>query len=120
MFLFIFLTATVFLVSLEVTSTDRVRVPWADRELPETCRYLITTGQPCPSCGATRSVVSALQGNFARSREIHPAGIAITAMLLVQLAMRVAFLWPRLRWPVLDIVVSAGMLVAFAVLLNIR
>src|SRR5215211_4032532 len=112
-FLFVFGAATLALASFEVTPADRVRVPWADRELPETCRHLTATGRPCPSCGVTRSVVSALHGDFARSRLFHPAGVAITAMLLAQCAMRFAFLWPRLRRPALDIAVSVGMIVAF-------
>jgi hypothetical protein len=116
--LFVFCTTALALASLEVTSADRVRVPWADRELPETCRYLIATGKRCPSCGVTRSVISALHGDFDRSRLFHPAGVAIAAMLLAQCAMRFAFLWPRLRRPALDIAVSGAMLVAFAVLLN--
>jgi hypothetical protein len=117
-FLFIFLTGAVVLASWEVTPADTVRVPWADRELPETCQHLTATGRPCPSCGVTRSVVSALHGDFARSRSFHPAGVAIAAMLLAQCAMRFAFLWARLRRPALDIAVSAGMIVAFALLLN--
>jgi hypothetical protein len=117
-FLLLFLAVGVMLASFEVTVADRVRVPWADRELPETCQHLTTTGRPCPSCGVTRSVISAMHGDLARSRLFHPAGVAIAAMLVAQCAMRFAFLWPRLRWPALDIVVSIAMMIAFAVLLN--
>ena len=117
-FLVLVLAATAFLASLEVTAADRLRVPWAGRELPETCEILRRTGQPCPSCGATRSVVAALHGDFARSRQFHFAGIAIAAMLVGQCVMRVAFLWPSLRYRAVDVVVSAVMLGAFAALVN--
>ena len=119
-FLFVFGATTLALASLEVTPADRVRVPWADRELPETCQHLTATGRPCPSCGVTRSVVTALHGNFGRSRQFHPAGVVIAAMQVAQCAMRLAFLWPRLRRPALDAAVSGAMLAAFAILLNIH
>jgi hypothetical protein len=44
--------------------------------------------------------------------------VPVLAMLLIQIGMRVAFLWPRLRCPPLDAAVSLGMLAAFAVLVN--
>jgi hypothetical protein len=119
-FLYIVLAATLFLASLEVTATETLRAAWADRELPESCTVLRATGRPCPSCGATRAIVSALHGDFAASRRFHPAGIPIAAMLLLQCAMRITFLWPRLRLPVLDIVVSTAMLIAFAIMINTR
>jgi hypothetical protein len=93
-------------------------VPWLDRELPESCAVLVRTGRPCPSCGVTRSLVVAAHGDFVRSRQFHPAGVPVLLMALVQCAMRVAFLRPRLRRPALDAVVSVGMAVCAVWLLN--
>ena len=117
-FLFLVLAAVLLLSCLDVSPVARVRVRWLETDLPETCRLYIETGQKCPSCGITRSVVCALSGDFERSREFHAAGVAIVAMLLLQVAMRVAFLRRRLRSPIIDIAVSLMSAVAFAVLLN--
>jgi hypothetical protein len=106
------------LFSLEVTPANTVRVPWADLELPQTCQFVLRTGKPCPSCGITRSLVSAAHGDFATARAFHFGGPPIWFMLLAQLALRVAFLRPAFRRPLFDLVVSASMLIAFAVLLN--
>jgi hypothetical protein len=106
------------LFSLEVTPANTVRVPWADLELPQTCQFVIRTGKPCPGCGITRALVSAAHGDFGTSRAFHFGGPPIWFMLLAQIALRVAFLRPAFRRPVLDLALSAGMLLAFAVLLN--
>lgn len=117
-FLLVFLGGAVTLVALEVTPARTVREPFTGRELPETCAHLAAHGQPCPSCGITRALVTAARGDFARSREFHHAGVPILAMLLAQIGMRVAFLRPQLRRPRVDVAVSTGMLVAFALFLN--
>jgi len=106
------------LFSLEVTPANTVHVPWADLELPQTCQFVLRTGKPCPGCGITRALVSAAHGDFATSRAFHVGGVPIWFMLLAQIALRVAFLRPAFRRPVLDLALSAGMLLAFAVLLN--
>ncbi len=106
------------LLSLEVTPANTVRVPWADLELPQTCQFVLRTGKPCPGCGITRSLISAAHGDFATSRAFHFAGPPVWFMLLAQIALRVAFLRPAFRRPVLDLVLSVGMLIGFGVLLN--
>ena len=117
-FLFLLLAGVSLLALFDVTAANTVTNPFTDRDSPETCVYVITYGQRCPSCGITRSLVSALHGDWERSRSFHPAGLPILLMVFTQLAMRVAFLWPRLRLPVVDGVVSLGMVVACAWLLN--
>lgn len=104
--------------SLQVTPENEVRVPWLNRTLPSTCSYLAATGQPCPSCGITRSLISATHGNWERSGYYHPAGMAILVMVLAQCGMRLAFLWSKLRSPAIDIAVSASMLPCFVALVN--
>ena len=41
------------------------------------------TGLPCPSCGATRSVLSLLQGNFTAALRWNPLGYLFAAALLM-------------------------------------
>jgi hypothetical protein len=117
-FLLIFMGGVLLLASLDVTTTSTVRVPWLDRELPSTCIYLAKTGQPCPSCGITRSMITALHGELERSRQFHPAGIPIVCMLLAQSAMRIVFLSRKCRRIWLDVAISTTMLAVFAWLLN--
>lgn len=117
-FLVIFLGGAVTIVSLEVTPDNAVRIPWLNRELPATCVLVTRYGVSCPSCGITRSVITALRGEWERSYCYHPAGLAILGMLLAQCAMRAAFLSRRYRRPALDIVVSLAMACCMAWLLN--
>jgi hypothetical protein len=118
-FLILIVAALVALWSLRVSpKSGRVTLPFSDRELPELCQHVVATGQPCPSCGLTRSLIHALHGDPDRAREYHRAGLPAAIMLLVQVAMRVVFLRLRQRSAALDVAVSGGMLVAFAVLVN--
>lgn len=41
------------------------------------------TGLPCPSCGATRSVLSLLHGNFIAALRWNPLGYLFAAVLLM-------------------------------------
>ena len=116
--LLVLLGGLLVLAALEVTPARTVREPLTGRDLPATCAHLAAHGRPCPSCGLTRSLVSAAHGDFAASRAFHPAGVPVLVMLLAQIGMRVAFLWPRLRCPPLDVAASAAMAAAFAVLVN--
>ena len=59
-----------------------------------------------------------IHGNFEQSRQFHTAGTAIAAMLLFQIVMRIAFLNPRFRSPILDTGITVGMAIGFALLLN--
>ena len=118
-FLVLIVAALVALWSLRVSpKSGRVTLPFSDRELPELCQHVVETGQPCPSCGLTRSLIYALHGDPDRAQHYHPAGLPTAIMLLLQVAMRVVFLRPSRRSAALDVVVSTGMLVAFAVLVN--
>lgn len=118
-FLAAFLAGGVALRALDVSpATGRVVLPFGGGDLPDSCRLLAATGRPCPSCGATRAVILALRGDAAASLAYHPAGVPVAVMLLVQVAMRAAFLWRRSV--ALDLVVSGAMLAAFAVLVNSR
>ncbi len=48
------------------------------------CMIKNVTGVPCPSCGATRSVMSIVEGHFAEAAHQNPLGIII-AFLMVAL-----------------------------------
>jgi hypothetical protein len=118
-FLILIVAALAALWSLRVSPrSGRVALPFSDRELPELCEHIVATGQPCPSCGLTRSLIYALHADPDRSREYHRAGVPVAIMLLLQVAMRVVFLQRNRRSAALDIVVTTGMLIAFAVLVN--
>jgi Protein of unknown function (DUF2752) len=118
-FLVMLLGGTLLLACLEVTPWGTVRAPWLDRELPAVCVHATATGMPCPSCGITRSLITGLHTDFERSHRFHPAGLVILLMLLIQCAMRLAFLRQRFRWPALDVALSFGMVCYFAWLLNV-
>jgi hypothetical protein len=118
-FLVILLGGMLLLACLEVTPWDTVRVPWLDRELPAACVHAAATGTPCPSCGITRSLVTALHADFERSHRFHHAGLPILLMLLIQCIMRLTFLRRTLRRPALDVALSLGMVCCFAWLLNV-
>lgn len=47
------------------------------------CLMKHVTGIPCPSCGATRSVVSLTQGHFTQAMIINPIGYLIALIMLV-------------------------------------
>ena len=47
------------------------------------CLFKNVTGIPCPSCGATRSVLALIHGNFQRAIAVNPLGIIISAVLLI-------------------------------------
>ena len=46
------------------------------------CAFRMLTGLPCPTCGLTRALVRAIQGDFAGSLAMHPAGLIVLAMLV--------------------------------------
>jgi hypothetical protein len=52
-------------------------------ELGSVCLIKNTTGIPCPSCGATRSVVEVINLNLGNAFLLNPLGFLITALLLI-------------------------------------
>jgi hypothetical protein len=53
------------------------------RPLPiDLCLLKRLTGLPCPTCGLTRAVCYALQGDWAASLGFHPAGILVVVSVL--------------------------------------
>lgn len=118
MFLIFFATSLMLLAISEVTPSQRVRVPWSSAELPDLCLHKQANGEPCASCGITRSLISAMHGEWSRSWQFHRAGIPILFMLLAQCLMRLAFFHPRWRRPTLDVCVSVAMLFSFGWLLQ--
>lgn len=49
----------------------------------EVCLFKHATTLPCPSCGATRSVISLLQGNPLKSIYINPLGLFIATIMAI-------------------------------------
>jgi len=64
------------------------------RPLPfDTCVLKSITGWPCPTCGLTRAVCSALHGDFAGSLAFHPAGLIVLALLVGWLVWSLLEAW---------------------------
>ena len=62
------------------------------------------TGQPCPTCGLSHSVLSLYQGKFTQSLEQNKWGFLFVALLLTQLCLRVVPIAKRQIWiPYFDI-----------------
>jgi hypothetical protein len=77
------------------------------RPLPvDLCLLKTFTGWACPTCGLTRAVCHALQGEWAASLGFHPAGILVAASLVGWTAwtsleaVRGRALWLRAQRPV--------------------
>lgn len=47
------------------------------------CLIKHVTDVPCPSCGATRSVISLTQGNFIEALYINPIGIIVAGIMVI-------------------------------------
>lgn len=79
------------LMAGHVVDDARVAFPLFGELNAETCVFQRTHGIECASCGITRSVVALFDGDFQRSREFHPAGIAVALFLLLQIGLRAVF-----------------------------
>ncbi len=66
--------------------------------LPEICIFQNLTGLPCPGCGMTRSITSAVRGDIAGSLSHHRLGLLTMIYILSQflLSLGVVFI-SRLR-----------------------
>jgi len=76
------LLLTFLIAPLVVTASDLDR-------LGVTCAVRARTGQECPSCGISRSVLALYHDGLASSRELHPMGIVLVIAGAFQLALRV-------------------------------
>lgn len=56
--------------------------------LPTLCPFRICTGQACPGCGLSRSLLSLAKGDFALSWKYHPLLIPVLVQVLVVGSMR--------------------------------
>jgi hypothetical protein len=52
--------------------------------LPETCIFKNLTGLPCPGCGITRSMTSAVRGDISGSFSYHKLGLLTLIYILSQ------------------------------------
>ena len=60
--------------------------------LPSTCTFHNLTGLPCPGCGLSRSLVSAVHGDFAASLTFHRLGLLTLVYILLQFLYRMGLL----------------------------
>jgi len=84
---------------------------------PPICFVRAHTGEQCPGCGLTRSVVALYNGDWALSRSYHPAGAVVVGVLLAELCLRlvplvVARSW--MLWADLAQIVLAGFVVRWS------
>ena len=88
--LLLLLSLAILLLSLilRIDRQQSVRLPGLDRPLPGTCVFRQLTDQPCPGCGLTRSFISLAHGDLAGSWSFHPVGIALFALVTLQLPYR--------------------------------
>lgn len=56
----------------------------------EVCLIKSVTSIPCPSCGATRSVVSLTKGDFIGALSINPIGYIVAIIMIVAPALIIA------------------------------
>ena len=69
-----------------------------NRPLPiDICLWHRFTGFECPTCGLTRAFCHAVQGNFAQSLAMHPAGILLFAALAGWIGWSLTELFVRQR-----------------------
>ncbi len=88
------LLAALFLIPAEPGESLRI----GGSTLPNICLLRQTSGLPCPGCGLTRSLVSAVHADWARSLTHHRMGLLVLGYLILQSVARLAWLGlPRLR-----------------------
>jgi hypothetical protein len=64
------------------------------RPLPiDLCLFKTLTGLPCLTCGLTRAVCLAIQGDFAGSLAMHPAGVIVLAAVVAWLGWSLLEAW---------------------------
>jgi hypothetical protein len=59
---------------------------------PGTCIFNRATGLPCPGCGLTRSIVSAVHGDMKTSFKYHRMGILVLSYISLQLVFSIGLL----------------------------
>jgi hypothetical protein len=62
------------------------------------------TGESCPTCGLTHSILSLYKGHFQESADQHAWGFLFVAVLVIQLCLRIVPLIVKKVWiPYLDV-----------------
>lgn len=68
------------------------------------CFYKIHTGEPCPTCGLTHSILSLYRGHLQESISYHSYGYLFFILLIIQLCLRVVpYIYIRIWIPYVDI-----------------
>ncbi|HYX08369.1 MAG TPA: DUF2752 domain-containing protein [Bacteroidales bacterium] len=66
-------------------------------DFPVHCIHESITGQPCPSCGLSRSFSAMVRGQINVAAAFNPNGIPVFVFFLVQFFMRIAFSFVYIR-----------------------
>ena len=88
-------------------------------QLVPRCPILQATGDPCPTCGLTRSIAALYEGNITGSLSCHAGGLVLVVITAIQLVMRIIPLIARTsRWvPWLDLGQLIAMYLVFRIAL---
>lgn len=79
----VFLAAGALAFSWSLSPLGDDGVSLLGRTLDQPCPYLQQTGDPCPNCGFTRSIMWIGRGRVLRALTYHPAGTAVMAWALL-------------------------------------
>jgi len=61
--------------------------------VPHSCTFKNLTGYPCPGCGLSRSLVSAMHGELVTSFTYHRLGLITLFYILLQMVARISFIF---------------------------
>ena len=67
-------------------------------DFPVHCIHETLTGQPCPSCGLSRSFSAMVRGEPELAANFNPNGISVFVFFLVQFFLRITFSFVYLRF----------------------
>lgn len=65
--------------------------------LPDVCIFKGITGLPCPGCGLTRSIVTAMHGDLDKSFAYHRIGLLTLAYIFLQFVFNLGLLMTPIR-----------------------
>jgi hypothetical protein len=107
--------AVLALLASPSVGADGTTLGFLGLRLPTVCWMKRTLGLPCAGCGMTRSIVLIAHGRLAEALAIHPFGIAVWGLALLQTPPRLAGLaglagaWTR-AWDRLWLALALGLL----------
>jgi len=62
------------------------------------CQFLLTTGMPCPTCGATTAFAAMVHGRPVQAFRAHPLGAVLALVVVVAAAMALTTALGAISW----------------------